>query len=55
MDDKGAAVESVTEFDGSANFQDLPAGSYRLELDKDQAARLRMRLPSASPCPRLSP
>ena len=44
VDDKGVVFEGVTEFDGSVNFHDLPAGSYRLELDKDQAARLRMRL-----------
>lgn len=44
VDAKGVAVEGVTEFDGSANFQDLPAGTYHLELDKDQAARLRMHL-----------
>ena len=44
VDEMGVAVEGVTEFDGSVNFQDLPAGTYRLELDKDQAARLRMRL-----------
>ncbi|THD65403.1 hypothetical protein [Phenylobacterium sp.] len=44
VDDKGLAYEGVTEFDGSANFQDLPAGTYHLELDKDQAARLRMHL-----------
>jgi hypothetical protein len=44
IDAKGVAVESVTEFDGSANFLDLPAGTYRLELDPEQAARLRMRL-----------
>jgi len=44
VDGGGLAFESVTEFDGSANFQDIPAGTYRLELDKDQAARLRMRL-----------
>ena len=44
IDEKGVAIEGVTEFDGSVNFQDLPAGTYRLELDKDQAARLRMRL-----------
>lgn len=44
IDDKGVAYEAVTEFDGAANFQDLPAATYRLELDKDQAARLRMRL-----------
>jgi hypothetical protein len=44
VDDKGEAFEGVTEFDGSVNFQDLPAGTYRLELDKDQASRLRMHL-----------
>jgi hypothetical protein len=41
---KGVAVEGVTEFDGSVNFQDLPAGAYTLQLDPDQAQRLRMRL-----------
>ena len=44
VDNKGVVYEGVTEFDGSVNFQDLPAGTYHLELDKDQAARLRMRL-----------
>ena len=44
VDAKGVAVEGVTEFDGSVNFLDLPAGTYRLELDKEQAERLRMRL-----------
>lgn len=44
VDEKGKAVDGVTEFDGSVNFNDLPAGTYHLELDKDQAARLRMRL-----------
>ncbi|MBS0362849.1 MAG: hypothetical protein JSR98_15845, partial [Proteobacteria bacterium] len=44
VDEKGAAIDGVTEFDGSVNFQDLPAGTYRLELDKEQASRLRMRL-----------
>jgi hypothetical protein len=44
VDDKGLVYEGVTEFDGSVNFQDLPAGTYHLELDKDQAARLRMHL-----------
>jgi hypothetical protein len=42
--DKGQVVEAKTEFDGSANFQSLPAGFYHLELDPDQAARLRMSL-----------
>ncbi|MDB5424184.1 MAG: hypothetical protein JWQ29_1600 [Phenylobacterium sp.] len=44
IDAKGVAVEGVTEFDGSVSFQDLPAGTYRLELDPEQAKRLRMRL-----------
>jgi hypothetical protein len=44
VDDKGEVVEGVTEFDGSVNFHDLPAGTYRVELDPDQARRLRMRL-----------
>ncbi|RAK61425.1 hypothetical protein DJ021_17255 [Phenylobacterium hankyongense] len=42
--DKAQVVEAKTEFDGSANFQSLPAGTYHLELDPDQAARLRMSL-----------
>ncbi|MDB5467678.1 MAG: hypothetical protein JWQ46_2440, partial [Phenylobacterium sp.] len=42
--DKGQVVEAKTEFDGSANFQSLPAGIYHLELDPDQAGRLRMSL-----------
>ncbi len=40
----GDVLEATTEFDGSADFQDAPAGAYRLELDPEQAARLRMRL-----------
>jgi hypothetical protein len=44
VDEKGVAIEGVTEFDGSVNFQEVPAGVYRVELDKDQASRLRMRL-----------
>jgi hypothetical protein len=44
VDDKGMTFDAVTEFDGSANFQDVPVGTYRLELDKEQATRLRMRL-----------
>jgi hypothetical protein len=42
--DKGQAFEAKTEYDGSANFQNLPAGAYRVELDAEQAARLRMSL-----------
>ena len=44
VDQRGVATEGVTEFDGSVSFQDLPAGDYRMELDADQATRLRMRL-----------
>ncbi len=44
VDAKGASTEGVTEFDGSVSFQDLPSGAYRLELDTEQARRLRMRL-----------
>lgn len=40
----GEPVEGVTEFDGSVAFEALPAGTYRLELDPEQAERLRMRL-----------
>lgn len=44
VDEKGVVFEGVTEFDGSVNFLDVPATTYRVELDKDQAARLRMRM-----------
>ncbi|MGZ3403130.1 MAG: hypothetical protein ACXWKN_07630, partial [Phenylobacterium sp.] len=44
VDAKGLVVEGVTEFDGSVNFLDVPSGTYRLELEKEQAERLRMRL-----------
>jgi hypothetical protein len=40
----GHAVEAKTEFDGSAGFEEITAGTYRLELDPEQAARLRMHL-----------
>jgi hypothetical protein len=39
-------VEGTTEFDGSIAFDALPAGTYWLELDPEQAKRLRMRLKS---------
>ena len=42
--DDGKPVEAVTEFDGAAVFDAVPAGSYRLQLDPRQADRLRMRL-----------
>jgi hypothetical protein len=44
----GAAREAVTEFDGSAHFEHLTAGTYRLELDPEQAARLGMQLAEAA-------
>jgi hypothetical protein len=40
------AVEATTEFDGSAIFQQLRPGRYVLELDREQAERLGMRLRS---------
>jgi len=43
-DGRGLVVEGATEFDGTANFQSVPAGSYAVELDPEQAQRLRMRL-----------
>ncbi|MGA0604403.1 hypothetical protein ACO2Q0_00245 [Phenylobacterium sp. VNQ135] len=43
-DDKGRTYEAGTEFDGTAVFSQVPVGSYRVELEPDQAKRLRMRL-----------
>ena len=40
----GAQAETTTEFDGSAGFDALRPGTYRLELDPEQSKRLRMRL-----------
>jgi hypothetical protein len=40
----GAAIEGVTEFDGAAMFSQAPAGVYKVELDADQAAKLRMHM-----------
>ena len=37
-------MELSTEYDGSVVFGNLQAGSYTLELDPEQAARLKMRL-----------
>jgi hypothetical protein len=41
---KGEVAEGVTEFDGGVNFHDVPAGTWRVELDPEQSQRLRMRL-----------
>lgn len=40
----GRSVASKTEFDGSASFEEMTTGTYRLELDEEQARRLRMHL-----------
>lgn len=40
----GPPVTGSTEFDGSVDFASLPAGTYKLELDPEQARRLHMRL-----------
>jgi hypothetical protein len=42
--DNGLTKEASTEFDGSVIFPDLPVGTYRLQLDPEQAQRLRMHL-----------
>ncbi|WP_374468533.1 hypothetical protein [Phenylobacterium sp.] len=47
--DNGYRAAMNTEFDGSASFQNLPIGTYRLELDPDQARRLRMSLLDVPP------
>ncbi len=41
---EGGLIESATEYDGSTVFGNLQAGNYTLELDPEQAARLKMRL-----------
>lgn len=40
----GHIVEASSEFDGSTSFENLTPGTWRLELDPDQAKRLRMHL-----------
>jgi hypothetical protein len=44
VSERGQIAEANTEFDGSANFEELTPGTYRLELDPEQAKRLRMHL-----------
>jgi hypothetical protein len=41
---EGGMIEASTEYDGSTVLGNLQAGSYTLELDPEQAARLKMRL-----------
>ena len=38
----GAAIDGMTEFDGSVVFSQVPAGRYKVVLAPDQAARLKM-------------
>ena len=40
-------LTAVTEFDGTVIFSNVPPGTYRLELDPEQAAKLGMRLREA--------
>jgi len=42
--DDTASLDAVTEFDGSAAFDAVPVGVWRLQLDPLQARRLRMRM-----------
>lgn len=42
--EKGRTYEAGTEFDGTAIFSGVPVGRYRVELEPEQARRLRMRL-----------
>jgi hypothetical protein len=44
VNEKGQAFRQSTEFDGSAEFTNLPIGVYHLQIDPDQAQRLRMKL-----------
>jgi len=44
VDDRGRTFEAGTEFDGTALFSGVPVGKYRVELEAEQAKRLRMRL-----------
>lgn len=44
VDDRGRRFEAGTEFDGTALFSGVPVGKYRVELEPEQAKRLRMRL-----------
>lgn len=42
--EKGAPISGKTEFDGTAVFDGVKPGTYRIELDPVQAARLGMKL-----------
>jgi hypothetical protein len=38
------ALDALTEFDGTAVFDGVPLGAWRIQIDPRQAERLRMRL-----------
>ena len=40
------AAEAGTEFDGTTIFQEVPLGTYKIQLEPTQATRLRMKLNS---------
>ena len=40
----GKMIEASTEYDGTVVFDRLEAGNYRIEIEPEQAARLRMSL-----------
>ncbi|MBA3678443.1 MAG: hypothetical protein H0W74_13755 [Sphingosinicella sp.] len=42
--DGSAPIEGTTEFDGSVIFGNVRPGTYRFEIEPEQAAQLRMRL-----------
>ncbi len=41
---EGGVIEASTEYDGTAVFDKLQSGNYTLEIDPEQAARLKMKL-----------
>jgi hypothetical protein len=40
----GTATDAATEFDGTAVFEEVRPGKYRIAIDEEQADRLHMRL-----------
>lgn len=44
IDETGTVLESATEFDGTAVFESVRPGKYRLEIDPEQARRIGIAL-----------
>lgn len=44
VDDSGQALEAATEFDGTAVFEAVKPGTYRLEIEAEQAHRIGIAL-----------